>query len=184
MARIRPRESVLSNLRRVLPRLLRRYFSRGTRLAKDRAPDEELHRFRIRTKCIRYTLELYSEVLPEVIGGSLKHFQRVQEQLGNLQDQRMFRAWLEARAAECPESAQQYHALVRVTASKRAEFRKGFFQQWKELAESGFEEKLLGRIRKARPAEPVAGRGPAARRQEPVAREGVKKSIEPAPVPR
>ncbi len=148
MSRAHPDESVLANFRRVLPRLVHRYFSRGRRLVKQRAPDERLHRFRIRTKRLRYTLELHAEVFPAALQSSLKYFQHIQDQLGKLQDQRMFDAWLEKRRAESAAGRTAAEALLRAVADKRKELRKAFFRGWKHLEKSGFEDALVQRIKR------------------------------------
>ncbi len=142
-----PQETVLANFRGVLPRLVHRYHARGRRLVKHRAPDEQLHRFRIRTKRLRYTLELYAEVFPAALGASLKRFQHIQEQLGKLQDQRMFSAWLQRRSRENAAGKAAAKLLLRAVADKRRELRKAFFRSWKQLQKSGFEDALVRRIK-------------------------------------
>lgn len=149
MPRARPDESVLANFRQVLPRRVHRYFSRGRRLVKHRAPDERLHRFRIRTKRLRYTLELYAEHFPTVLQSSLKYFQHIQEQLGKLQDQRMLGAWLAQHKSESPAGKSAVETVLRTVAGKRKELRKAFFRGWKHLEKSSLEDHLVERIKRA-----------------------------------
>ncbi len=46
----------------------------------------ELHDLRIATKRLRYTLEIFSDVLPEGTNAILEEVTRIQEELGNLHD--------------------------------------------------------------------------------------------------
>lgn len=149
MAQVHPTESVLANFGRVLPRLVGRYFARGRRLVKNQAPNEALHRFRIRTKRVRYTLELYADLFPEAVGASLEAFQRIQQVLGELQDQRMFAARLKQQARADPDHSGEYEALRRAAGKKQAALRKAFFRAWKKLEKSRAERTLLRRIQRA-----------------------------------
>jgi CHAD domain-containing protein len=147
MPRLDPTESVVSNSSRVLPRLVHRYFDRGRRLVKEKPSDRRLHRFRIRTKRIRYTLELYLDLIP-AIADSLPDFQQIQQALGDLQDQYMFRAWLERHAPGGSEHKPQ-QALLDAVEKKQRALRKAFFREWKKLEKSDSEKSLLHAIKQA-----------------------------------
>src|SRR5258706_251915 len=135
MARLRPLRTVQANCRRVLPRLLRRYFRAGRRLAGGTSDYKELHRFRIRTKRVRYVLELYAEVFPRPLRGALAEFRRIQSVLGRIQDQTMVIAYFEERLLHVRTPARQteYLRVLHRARMRQNAYRLLFFRRWRHL---------------------------------------------------
>lgn len=150
MATLRPTKSVETNFRRVVPRLLRRYFRRGRRLAQSQPPNEELHRFRIRTKRMRYVAELYQELFPRLLKDAVDEFRGIQQILGSLQDQCMVMAYFERRLMDVRTPARQveYLRVLHRARMRQNSLRKVFFRRWARLERTGLEKNLLGGIRK------------------------------------
>jgi CHAD domain-containing protein len=80
------RRGARENARRVLPSLVASYFEyvRGE-LAKD-PPPPELHRLRLATKRLRYTLELFRPCYGKGLEERLEALRRLQQQLGDTND--------------------------------------------------------------------------------------------------
>lgn len=148
MARIRRRDSVDANFRRLLPGLLRRYFRKGGALAGAEASNDKLHRFRIRTKRIRYVAELYGEVFQQELGRALEEFREIQQALGALQDQTMVAAYFQGRLRELrsPAFQDEYRRVLDRSLKRQQTLRTAFFRRWQRLERSGFAQRLLGRI--------------------------------------
>ncbi len=148
MARLRPTKSVESNFRTLLPRLLRRYFRRGRRVAQPQASNQELHRFRIRTKRLRYIVELYQELFPHALAKAAAEFRGIQDILGALQDQCMIVAYFERRLIHVRTLARQveYLRVLHRARLRQNSFRNAFFRRWGRLERMGWEKQLLARI--------------------------------------
>jgi len=152
MRRVRPARPVLTNFRRILPRLLRRYFRKGRALAADRrAASDQLHSFRIRTKRIRYVTELYAEVFERELRGALAQFRGIQQTLGAHQDQAMIAAYFEGRVKKVKSAAfrKEYQRLLERSRKRQESLRQAFSRRWRRLQRSGFEQGLLQRIKVA-----------------------------------
>ncbi len=150
MARLKPEKSVEANYRRILPKLLRRYFKRGRKSARRHTPVPELHQFRIRTKRVRYIAELYEPLFRRELLRAVQRLRELQQILGDLQDQSMILAFFERRIAVTKNSKLQaeYARLMHQARQKQKECRRAFQSKWAELERSGFENKLLEAIRK------------------------------------
>lgn len=72
--------------KRMLPRMAKEYFSCGKDAVRDKAPAEELHRFRIAAKNLRYTLDLFAPLYGASINGLLQQLKGVQTLLGEIND--------------------------------------------------------------------------------------------------
>lgn len=82
---------VKATARRMLPRMVKEYFSRGKDAARDRRPAEELHRFRIAARKLRYTLDLFAPLYGTSLDGLLRQLKGVQAVLGEINDCAMVR---------------------------------------------------------------------------------------------
>jgi CHAD domain-containing protein len=71
---------------RILPRTLKDYLRHGARAARQEASAKELHRFRIATKEIRYTLDLFAPLYGEAIGELAAKLRKIQNHLGAIHD--------------------------------------------------------------------------------------------------
>jgi CHAD domain-containing protein len=114
-----PAEDAAGNARRVLPKLVRQYFSQGRKAAVDGVSEADLHRFRLATKRLRYTLEMFAELYGPGIETKLKQVRRVQQVLGEVQDCEMLRSLDGAK--EHPRLAVWVERRI---ARKKAEFRR------------------------------------------------------------
>jgi len=74
------------NARRKLPALIAEYFAEGRALAAGKISAAELHQFRLRTKRLRYTLELFRPCYGPGLDRRLKAVHQVQQLLGELND--------------------------------------------------------------------------------------------------
>lgn len=148
MARLRPLRTVQANCRRVLPRLLRRYFRTGRRLARGNPDFGDLHQFRIRTKRVRYVIELYAEVFPRPLRGALREFRGIQSILGKIQDQTMVIAYFEERLMHVRTTGRQteYLRVLHRARVRQAAYRLAFFRRWRQLEHRHFQRWLTDGI--------------------------------------
>jgi CHAD domain-containing protein len=84
--KLRPGHSAAENARAVLPRMVKKYFEAGREALRPQSPLDELHRFRIATKRLRYTLELFRPVYGPNLDRYLQALRGVQTTLGKLSD--------------------------------------------------------------------------------------------------
>ncbi len=150
MRRIRPSETVQVNFRRLLPRLLHRYFRRGRALAAEtNATSESLHRFRIRTKRIRYITELYAEIFEQQLKAALEQFRNIQQVLGAHQDQAMISDYFGRRLERVKSRAfkREYRRLLARARRRQDILRRAFLRRWRRLEETRFEQRLVQRIK-------------------------------------
>jgi CHAD domain-containing protein len=114
---------------RVLPRMAKEYFHRGKNAARDKAPAEELHRFRIAGKNLRYTLDLFAPLYGDSINGLQRQLKGVQALLGGINDCATVR-----RMASRHEGGQEILAALK----KRQRRKAGQFRQhWTAAFSSG-----------------------------------------------
>ncbi len=139
----RPEESPETNARRVLPAMAREYFAAGRKIAASRPDPAELHPFRLATKRLRYTLEIFRDVYGKSMDAKLKLLKPVQDALGEVND------------AVATQSAFQAGKPFRAYLNRRAAKKAGeFHRRWSaEFDAPGQEEmwiRYLGRIPQAR----------------------------------
>ena len=72
--------------RQMLPRMAMEYFSCGKDATRDQTTAEDLHRFRIAAKNLRYTLDLFAPLYGTSINGLLQQLKGVQTLLGEIND--------------------------------------------------------------------------------------------------
>jgi CHAD domain-containing protein len=78
--------SAAENARAQLPALAGVYFERGRELLAGETTPESLHAFRLRTKRLRYTLELFRPLYGPGIENYFKALRGLQRSLGDLHD--------------------------------------------------------------------------------------------------
>jgi CHAD domain-containing protein len=116
---------LLPNARRELPRLIAAYFSQVREvLEKDGSPPK-LHKVRLASKRLRYTLELFRPCYPAGLEERLDTLRKLQDSLGEVNDAvasaRLLREWL------------KLHPKVRKFLDDRAgKQAKEFARYWKE----------------------------------------------------
>ena len=77
---------VKATAKRMLPRMAKEYFNRGRAAARDKAPAEELHRFRIAAKNFRYTLDLFAPLYGASTKDLIQQLKGIQTLLGEIND--------------------------------------------------------------------------------------------------
>jgi CHAD domain-containing protein len=75
-----------TNARRRLPELIRNYYEAGREVTGGAAAPEALHRFRLRTKRVRYTVELFRACYGPGLDGWLAGVREIQNHLGAVSD--------------------------------------------------------------------------------------------------
>lgn len=84
--KLKPAQSVAENAREVLPKMARKYFRAGRAVIGGKRPPDELHRFRLETKRLRYTLELFRPVYGPQLDRYLNALRGLQGALGKVSD--------------------------------------------------------------------------------------------------
>jgi CHAD domain-containing protein len=135
------RRSAGENARRELPGLVSCYFSYvREELAKDPAP-ARLHRLRLATKRLRYTLELFRPCYGPGLETRLAVLRKVQQRLGDLND--CVASWdlLSKAMSRSPQRA-RIEKFLRERARQQA---RDFRDEWRQLFETpGREEWWTG----------------------------------------
>ena len=139
-----------------LPVLIAAYFSEGRALVDEAADPEKLHRLRLISKRLRYTLELFVPCYGPELATGLESLKRLQDVLGELNDAAATWRLLEPMRG----AARMKSILDRQAAAKVAEFRK----EWREGFDAPGKEQwwleMLGRAGpQARPRPATKARG-------------------------
>jgi CHAD domain-containing protein len=114
-----PHTAAAANARRHLPRLAREYFAEARTLLQDVSDPAGLHRLRLISKRLRYTLELFRPCYPSALSERLEALKRLQGLLGDIND-----AVVSAQLiGEMPGSVRMRHYLEEVAVRKAEEFR-------------------------------------------------------------
>ena len=152
-------EPVQSEARRILPRMAKEYFRCGKDAAHEAAPADELHRFRIAAKSLRYTLDLFAPVYGDSIDGILEQLKGVQTLLGAINDCATVRRLIERR-----EGVEEIlAALKKRQRRKTGEFRRHWNEEFSNGAAAEQWTASLRRPGQTRPARKPPGRSaPAA----------------------
>src|SRR5262249_39212787 len=79
-------KSALQNAKLVLPGLAAKYLKASRKLASGKAPAKAFHKFRLRTKRFRYTLELFRPCYGPSLEPRLNALRQVQRHLGEIND--------------------------------------------------------------------------------------------------
>ena len=157
--------SAAQNARRVLPGLLQAYFEEGRALAGSQPAPAELHRLRLATKRLRYTLELFRPCYGPGMEGRLGGLRKIQQYLGEINDcaatERLLdehlapRSPLRARLAAFLR-ARRIQKIAQFKACWRASFdRPGELERWADY----LARRTTRRISAPRP---TSGRPPSA----------------------
>jgi CHAD domain-containing protein len=114
-----------------LPRAAKEYFRCGRNAVREKASAEELHRFRLAAKNLRYTLEVFAPVYGDSVNGLRQQLKGVQTLLGAINDCATVRR-MASRLDGCEELVE---ALKKRQRKKTAEFR----EHWAAAFSSGTE---------------------------------------------
>lgn len=125
---------VAENVHAVLPGLASQYFSAGRKVVREKASHRKLHRFRLRTKRFRYTLELFREFYDASFDVMLTRVREIQTRLGKMSDH--------ATMADLFKDNLEFAQGARRRAAKHAE---EFSAYWTgEFDKEGEEERWAG----------------------------------------
>src|SRR5258708_39820685 len=105
------------NAHAALPRLAEGYFEAGRKAASGRKSPKELHRFRVRTKHFRYTLEMFRPLYGRRLDPQIRRLQEIQRILGKMSDRHTISGLIEGN----PDLARK---LERAAQARAKEFRK------------------------------------------------------------
>jgi len=114
-----------------LPRMAKEYFRCGKNAVREKATAEELHRFRIAAKNLRYTLEVFAPAYGDSVNGLRQQLKGVQTLLGGINDCATVRR-MASRLDGCEEILE---ALKKRQRKKTAEFR----EHWAAAFSNGTE---------------------------------------------
>jgi CHAD domain-containing protein len=126
-----PAKPVAATAAGTLPRMAKEYFRYGKIAVREKATAEELHRFRIAAKNLRYTLEVFAPVYGDSVNGLRQQLKGVQTLLGGINDCATVRR-MASRLDGCEELLE---ALKRRQRKKTAEFR----EHWAAAFSNGTE---------------------------------------------
>ncbi len=127
----KPAESAIVNAMRILPKLAREYFKAGRKLDRNSSPSD-MHGFRLNTKQLRYTLEIFAPLYGPGLTARMETLRPIQNALGDLNDCNVLLAEMNSRL---PHKA-------RVYVQKRArEKHDAFLRYWREEFDIAGEDK-------------------------------------------
>jgi CHAD domain-containing protein len=115
-------EPAARNASRVLPQLVRDYFEAGRKLDRDSSP-RAMHRFRLKTKHLRYTLEAFVPLYGPGFKSKLAALRPIQNALGELNDCEVLLAEIGGRLSS------EVKAFV---TRRRDEKRREFLRYWRQ----------------------------------------------------
>ncbi len=81
-----PTQTSSENAAIVLPKIAKDFFRRGRKIVQPETPDKKLHRFRLRAKRFRYTLELFKPCYGPTLGEHISAVKQMQDHLGTMND--------------------------------------------------------------------------------------------------
>jgi CHAD domain-containing protein len=119
------------NARRELPKLVASYFAAGRQLNR-RSAATALHEFRLRTKHLRYTLELFIPLYGPGFQSRIDRLRPIQNALGERNDCEVFLSDFKAKA---PAAARAF--VKKRAAGKHREF----LRYWREEFDADGEER-------------------------------------------
>lgn len=115
------------NARRRLPVLVSKYFETGRNLMKGKPAPKDLHRFRLATKHLRTTLEIFRPCYGKGMEVRIDHLRGVQNRLGEINDCRTTLALLKPAA--------KYKNVAARLNKRAAERTAAFHQYWRQTFE-------------------------------------------------
>lgn len=133
----KPAHSTIDNTRKVLPRLVEKYFKAGRKASDGKRSAEELHEFRIMTKRFRYTLELVCPVYG-TLERELEPVRELQSVLGKLHDYHIVGEMLDGTPSLQAKLQRRTKKRLKEFHEQWAKFdSKGELKRWKRLLASG-----------------------------------------------
>jgi len=117
----KPQLSAAENAHAALPRLAEKYFEAGRKAAAHQRSPKELHRFRVKTKHFRYTLEMFRPLYGRRLDPQIRRLQEIQRILGKMSDRHTISGLIDGN----PDLARK---LEHAAQARAKEFRK----YWKD----------------------------------------------------
>lgn len=125
-----------ANARRCLPRLVPSYYREGRKAVEGDAP-EALHEFRLRTKRLRYTIELFRSCYGPGLERWLAALGRIQDHLGAISDcATTGRTCLPVLPQDSPDRERLESYLDRRAAREAAAFRRYWRNEFDQPGEA------------------------------------------------
>ena len=132
------RTGAAANAHRELPLLAASFFAQVRALLAEDPSPAKLHRLRLLTKRLRYTLELFRPCYGPGLDTRLAALRRIQQSLGEVNDSAAAGQLLsQAMSAASPQRARILHFLEERAAAKAEEFRK----DWSEVFDAPGQER-------------------------------------------
>jgi len=124
-----------ANAKRELPRLVGQFFTATRRSIAARNWPRNLHRVRLASKKLRYTLELFRSIYPAAFEARLDELKKLQDWLGDAND-------AAASGKLLGRATLRRHAVLREFLGKRAEAQAAAFTRyWKKTFDAEGQEK-------------------------------------------
>lgn len=133
-----PTRSATESARTVLPDLAKRFFAAGRKSTKRKGKTKTLHEFRLETKRIRYTLELFRPLYGPALDSRLARLRSIQQYLGAVNDCVTVRGLI--LNTQDKRSLPVTELLARLETRQKDQTRK-FLTYWKETFDAPGEEK-------------------------------------------
>jgi CHAD domain-containing protein len=134
--------SVGENARTRLPSLAQEYFGAGRTLMDGEPPAAALHRFRLKTKRFRYTLELFRVCYGPQIERYLAQLRKIQDWLGAINDSATTRRLV---AGVMRRRSPEWNGFDRFLLARTRENVAEFQSYWKRIFDKPGEEQRLVR---------------------------------------
>ena len=140
------KRSLEENVRKVVPRMARKWFAAGRKAMRDGTTWDEMHEFRLLTKRFRYTLEIFAPLFGPSLQARIRQLRRLQTHLGEINDRITAQGLLEGRAAP-PLMSRLALEAERRTAELRRLWSRDFESEETETAWRGYLARYAGRRR-------------------------------------
>ena len=122
-----------------LPAMLQSYFDRGRKLMERSTPSVvPMHPFRLETKALRYTLELFRPCFGPGLEGFLMNLRRIQDCLGELNDYATTRDLI---ASRLPKHAPEREKMDRVITARAKRKSLEFRRYWRQTFDTPGEDR-------------------------------------------
>jgi CHAD domain-containing protein len=118
------REDARANARRELPRLISGYFAHVRKLLSHHPSPAELHKVRLATKRVRYTLDMFRSCYGPGLETRLRELRQIQQLLGDVNDAAATGHFLAAGLKKEPRGRYIADFLEERASQKAAEFLK------------------------------------------------------------
>lgn len=131
-------KSAAENARLKLPLLVAAYFEAGRQLILREPSADELHRFRLEGKRLRYTLELFRPCYGPSLVRAINALREIQQHLGDCND---CAATMQLLADRFPNAVRQKRQITRFLQARAAESLAKFREQWREKFDAPGQER-------------------------------------------